>query len=145
MEKADEKAGTVSGGAKKHGGSCHCGTVRFEVEIDLGQGGSRCNCSVCTKISALASIVKPDKFALLAGQDDVASYEWGAKISKRFFCKHCGVHCFGRGYLEEVGGDYVSINLNCLDEVDPNTLSVVHWDGRHNNWEAGPRGTPWPI
>ena len=23
--------------------------------------------------------------------------------------------------------------------------SVIYWDGRHNNWEAGPRPTPWPV
>jgi hypothetical protein len=57
----------------------------------------------------------------------------------------CGVHCFGRGHLVELGGDYVSVNLNCLDDVDPNQLSVVYWDGRHNNWIAGQRPAPWPI
>ena len=129
----------------KHTGGCHCGAVRFEVEVDLGQGATRCNCSVCTKIAATARLVKPDAFALLAGEDSLAAYEWGAKISRRFFCKHCGVHCFGRGFLEEVGGHYVSVNFNCLDEVDPSLLAIVYWDGRHNNWEAGPRPTPWPI
>jgi len=44
-----------------------------------------------------------------------------------------------------VGGDYVSINLNCIDDLDPNELNVSYWDGRHNNWHAGPRSTPWPI
>jgi hypothetical protein len=89
--------------------------------------------------------VKPAAFTLRAGQDSLSSYEWGAKISRRFFCRHCGVHCYGRGFLEEVGGDYVSVNLNCLDAVDPSQLAVIYWDGRHNNWEAGPRDRPWPI
>jgi hypothetical protein len=51
----------------------------------------------------------------------------------------------GRGHLAEVGGDYVAANLNCLDNVDVNTLPVMYWDGRHNNWEAGPGQTPWPV
>ncbi len=33
---------------KKHTGGCHCGKVRFEVELDASKGGSRCNCSICT-------------------------------------------------------------------------------------------------
>jgi hypothetical protein len=131
--------------ATKHTGSCHCGAVRFEVEGDLREGASRCNCSVCTKTAVTGRVVKPNAFRLVAGEDSLGTYEWGAKISKRFFCRHCGIHCFGRGHLAEIGGDYVSVNLNCIDGLDPSLLEVVYWDGRHNNWEAGPSKTPWPI
>lgn len=131
--------------ADSHSGGCHCGAVRFEVRMAGREGASRCNCSVCTKIAITGRIVKPDAFTLRAGESSLSTYEWGAKISTRFFCKQCGVHCFGRGYLEEVGGDFVSVNLNCLDGVDPAQLDVIYWDGRHNNWAAGPRSTPWPI
>ncbi len=129
---------------KKHAGSCHCGAVKFEVEVDATKGG-RCNCSICTKLGITAALVKPEAFALLSGEESLSSYEWGMKISKRFFCKGCGVLCFGKGHLAEVGGDYVSVNLNALDDVDPNQAELTHWDGRHNNWDAGPRPTPWPI
>jgi hypothetical protein len=128
----------------KHTGSCHCGAVKFEVEIDVTRGG-RCNCSICTKINGTGGIVKPDAFALVAGEAALSTYEWGAKISRRYFCKHCGVHCFGRGYLEVIGGDYVSVNLNTLDGVDLGGVPVGYWDGRHDNWQAGMRDTPWPI
>lgn len=128
-----------------HSGTCHCGAVRFEVDADLAEGGGRCNCSVCTKTGPFSRLVKPDAFRLLAGETHLSRYEWGAKISSRFFCKQCGVHCFGRGHLAEVGGDYVSVNLNCLDDVELAGLKATYWDGRHNNWEAGPRDTPWPI
>jgi hypothetical protein len=128
-----------------HSGTCHCGAVRFEVDADLAEGGGRCNCSVCTKTGPLSKLVKPDAFRLLAGETQLSRYEWGAKISSRFFCKQCGVHCFGRGHLAEVGGDYVSVNLNCLDDIELVGLKATYWDGRHNNWEAGPRDTPWPI
>src|SRR5690349_15952588 len=92
---------------KKHPGSCQCGAGKFEVEVNAAEG-SRCKCSVCTKIGAVASLVKPSAFTLLSSEADLGTYEWGAKISKRFFCKRCGIHCFGRGHLPEVGGDYVS-------------------------------------
>jgi hypothetical protein len=126
-------------------GGCHCGAVRFEVDAEPSDGATRCNCSVCTKIAASARLVKPAAFRLVSGEAQLSAYEWGAKISKRFFCSCCGVHCFGRGHLEEVGGDFVSVNFNCLDDVDPNAIPIVYWDGRHNNWQAGPRSTPWPI
>jgi hypothetical protein len=141
----NSEQGSEASGEKTFAGGCHCGKVRFEATVELGAGGGRCNCSVCTKINPLAAIIKPEAFRLLTGESDLSAYAWGPKISTRFFCKHCGVHCFGKGHLAEVGGDFVSINLQTLDGVDPNTLTVTYWDGRHNNWQAGSRPTPWPI
>lgn len=130
---------------KKHPGSCHCGAVRFEVEIDA-RSGNRCNCSVCTKVGATTDYVKPEAFTLLAGEADLSVYEWGGRTGQRYFCKRCGVTCFMRGHLAELGGDYVSINLHALDDVDPGALTEMnYWDGRHDNWHAGPRDRPWPI
>ena len=129
----------------RYQGSCHCGTVKFEADLDLAAGVGRCNCSVCTKIAWTAAIAKPDALTVLAGEDAVAMYEWGGKISKRYFCPRCGIHCFARGHLAELGGAYISINVNCLDGVELGALNVHYWDGRHNNWEGGPRATPWPV
>jgi len=142
METAKSNQLVVS---RKHSGSRHCGAVRFEVELPENFGGSRCNCSVCARIAATSALLKPAAFTLLSEPAALHGYAWGARISTRHFCKECGVHCFGRGHLAEVGGDYVSVNLNCLDGVDVNELELIHWDGRHDNWEAGPRGTPWPV
>ena len=132
-------------GTQKHSGGCHCGAVRFEVELDLSAGGTMCNCSICAKLATVGAIVKPDKFLLVSGEDQLSTYEWGHKIGKRKFCKHCGVHCFGPGHLDFLGGDYVSVNLNALDDFELASAKIGHWDGRHNNWQAGQRPTPWPI
>jgi hypothetical protein len=133
-----------TGKQKKHLGSCHCGEVRFEVVVDASSG-SKCNCTICTKVSPTGGIVKPDAFTLLTDEAKLSTYEWASRMSKRFFCKSCGVHCFGRGHLAELGGDFVSVNFNCLDDVDLRDVSLVYWDGRHNNWQAGPRKEPWPL
>ena len=146
MESMKEGEASARTSVGTHAGGCHCGALRFEVEVDPTKGAARCNCSICTKTAVTSCIVKPAAFTLLSkDEESLGTYEWGGKISRRFFCKRCGVHCFGRGFLAEVGGDYVSVNLNCLDDVDPNALAIVHWDGRHNNWQAGPRDAPWPI
>ena len=50
-----------------------------------------------------------------------------------------------RGHLEQLGGDYVSVAINTLDDVDLCDVQIAHWDGRNNNWAAGPRATPWPL
>jgi hypothetical protein len=141
----NEAKGQQGGKVGKHAGGCHCGAVRFEVELDLGKPASRCNCTVCTKIAQTGQIVKPEALTVLKGESECSVYEWGMKTSKRYFCKHCGVHCFGRGHLEVLGGDYVSVNLHCLDDYDPSEIQVGYFDGRHNNWQGGIRSTPWPV
>jgi hypothetical protein len=128
-----------------YAGGCHCGAVRFEAELDLAKGGSMCNCSICTKIAVFTQVVKPAEFRLVSGESSLSSYEWAGKTAQRKFCQHCGVHCFGPGYLEELGGDYVSVNLHALDDFEPGTIPINYWDGRHDNWQAGTRSTPWPV
>jgi hypothetical protein len=135
----------MSTNTKRYVGTCHCGAVKFAVNIDLDEGGSRCNCSICTKLNAFSRLMKPEAFELIAGESETSSYEWGHRVSRRHFCKHCGVSCFARGHLPEVGGDFVAINLSCLDGVELRDLKVAYWDGRHENWDAGARDTPWPM
>jgi hypothetical protein len=119
--------------------------VKFDVELDLDKGASACNCSICTKLGGMRSFAKPSELRVRTGEQALATYVWGCEICRRHFCTKCGIHVFGDGHLEELGGDYVSINVLCLDDIDPSEIGVVHWDGRHDNWEAGPRSKPWPI
>jgi len=130
---------------KTHQGSCHCGAVRFEVDVDLSEGASMCNCSACQKLTVLSVKTKPSDLRVLAGENNLAYYEWGAKIGKRYFCKTCSALPFMRGDLPEMGGAFVSLNINCLDDIDPGTVKIRYWDGRHNNWQAGLRDQPWPF
>jgi hypothetical protein len=46
-------------------GSCHCGAVKFEVELAPDFKANRCNCSICTKLSATDTVIKPEKLELL--------------------------------------------------------------------------------
>jgi len=130
---------------KTHHGSCHCGAVRFEADVDLTAGGSMCNCTACQKLAVFSVKAKPADLRVLTDESALGRYEWGAKIGQRYFCKTCGAQTFMRGDLPEMGGAFASININCLDDVDPSTLPVRYWDGRHNNWEAGMRDKPWPY
>ena len=128
--------------AKAYAGSCHCGAVRFEVELDLAKGTSRCNCSICQKTRAWSAIVKPAAFRLLQGENALSDYQWGSKAGHNLFCKQCGVRPFGRGYVEQIGGDFVSINVGALDNASDEELAnapVQFMNGRDNDWFNAPR------
>jgi hypothetical protein len=127
---------------KTHQGSCHCGVVRFEADLDL-HTASRCNCRLCTKLALFGAKTQPEQLRVLAGEDSLGT--WTTQIGKLYFCKTCGAHPFSRGDLPGYGGPYAAVNVNCLDDVDPTEITAAYWDGRHDNWQAGTSSKPWPY
>jgi hypothetical protein len=129
---------------KTYHGSCHCGRVRFEADIDLEAGTGRCNCSICTKRRAWNVSIKPDAFRLLSGKDDLGDYQFASKQGHHRFCRHCGIASFGDGDVKEIGGAFVSVNVACIDDISPEELAklpVQYMDGRHDNWFQPPKVT----
>jgi len=60
-------------------GGCHCGRVRFRVTADLAV--IDCNCSICVKKGILHLIVPPERFELISGKDDLATYEFNTRTN----------------------------------------------------------------
>jgi hypothetical protein len=111
-------------------GGCHCGAVRYEVEMDLAKVIS-CNCSHCGKKGMLLAFVPSEQFRLLSGGDNLTDYQFNKKIIHHLFCSTCGVQSFARG-VDKDGKEMVGINVRCLDDVDLESITITPFDGK--NW-----------
>jgi hypothetical protein len=130
---------------KTYSGSCHCGAVRFEADIDLAQGTNRCNCSICSKARSWFALVSPDRFRQISGAEAQAEYQWtpaGQPASNLHyrFCKICGVRTAGRGDHGPGGGPFYFIAVAALDDagVDDLAHSIRYVDGRHDRFDRPP-------
>jgi hypothetical protein len=133
---------------KTYSGSCHCGAVRFQADIDLSKGSTRCNCSICTKARAWFTFVQAEQLRLLAGADSLTDYQWTPPgrphpaLHYRF-CKTCGIRTFAQGRNEALGGDFYAVAIGSLDNADADELaaSIKYVDGRHDRYDRPPDDT----
>lgn len=73
-------------------------------ELDLAEGTSKCNCSICSKGRFWKAIVKAGALRLAEGADALSEYQFASRSIHHFFCRHCGIKTFGKGHLELLGG-----------------------------------------
>ncbi len=124
-------------------GSCHCGAVKFEADLDLTQSSYRCNCSICRRTRFWPVIAKPEGFRLLSGERELTQYLFNTKKNHHFFCRHCGVRAFGVvGVVDETPiGTMYGVNLGCLTDVSEQELSripITYVDGQSDRWQNAP-------
>lgn len=128
--------------AKTYTGSCHCGLVKYEADIDFSQGSNKCNCTFCTKVRNWCVFIKPESLRVKSGENDLIGYKARPETSAlHTFCKVCGVRTFERGFLEHLGGDYVSIFVASLDNASADEImsgAIRHANGLDNDWTNVP-------
>ena len=116
---------------KTYKGSCHCGSVAFECELDLAAGTNRCNCTFCRKARFWMAVVPSTSFRLLRGERELEDYQHtpagrDAPFLHLQFCKRCGVRPFTRGgFLPALGSEFYAVNLACLDDVTDEELAAA--------------------
>jgi hypothetical protein len=111
-------------------GGCHCGKVRYAVEIDLGQPALECNCSHCQIKGMLWQFVPADAFTLTQGEDALAEYRFNTNKIQHLFCGACGVESFSRGFMPD-GSPCAAINVRAIDGIDLASINRQPVDGRN--------------
>ena len=109
----------------KYSGGCHCGRVRFDVEMEFEKAFT-CSCAVCQKMGTLLVYVNAEKLTLHAGETALTEYSVGKgkKLIHHYFCKVCGISPWAKGTALN-GQDMRAINIRCLDTIDLSKIPVV--------------------
>jgi hypothetical protein len=127
---------------KTYTGGCHCGAVRFEVDVDISAGTGKCNCTFCTKARLWSVDVKPEVFRLLCDETSIVDYQLTNMVAHHTFCRTCGIRPFEWVDVPNMtGAKYYNINVACLDGVDVDELMaapVTYYDGLHDDWGSTP-------
>jgi hypothetical protein len=112
-------------------GSCHCGAIRFTVELPYGLASARrCTCSICRMRGAIAVTALRDGLTVTAGNDKLATYRFNTGVAEHHFCSDCGIytHHRRRSNPHELG-----VNVACLNGVSPfDFCEVVVNDGERH-------------
>ncbi len=103
----------------KLGGGCHCGAVRYQMELE-GARHALCHCTDCRRASGAPAVgwaMVPRGQVEISGEP--AAYASSAN-ARRLFCDRCGTSLF---YLNEaVLPGMIDVQSGTLD--DPNALSL---------------------
>ena len=113
---------------KHYAGSCHCGAVNYEVDLDIDQSIT-CNCSRCQRLGSVLAFASRNKFELLSGEENLTEYRFNRNEIAHLFCRICGIQSFSYGELPD-GTAIAAINVNTLAGVEPRSLTPEHLDGR---------------
>ncbi|MBL4877673.1 MAG: GFA family protein [Hyphomonas sp.] len=112
-------------------GGCHCGAVRFEVDLPPTFEVEDCNCSICAMSGNIHVIVPASRFRLLQGAETLTEYTFNTGGAKHRFCKICGIKSF---YVPRSNQDGYAVTWRCLDDWQTLDVTINKFDGQ--NWEA---------
>ena len=107
----------------KHKGSCHCGTVQFELDLPDGLiNVRRCDCSMCRRRGAIAASVPLAGVKILSGEEALTLYQFNTKTAKHYFCSNCGIYTH---HQRRSNPTQYGFNVACLEGINPLTIEGI--------------------
>lgn len=133
-------------------GSCHCGTIRFELEWPGEIIPVRaCSCTFCRKHGGVWT-GRPDAAVVvtIADRSRVSTYAFGTRTAEFHTCTRCGVVPIATSEIDS--RMHAVVNVNTFEDVDPKRLerTSTSFDGedvesrlarRQRNWIGAVRFT----
>ena len=119
----------------RHQGSCHCGAVKFSVELPDEPRGARCDCSICAMKGAVTVGTTLDGLEVTEGEDLLTLYQFNTGVATHYFCSRCGSYTF---HQRRSDPNTYGINVACLGfnpYHDFPDVAVV--DGLHHARDTG--------
>ena len=105
---------------KIYKGSCHCGLIKFEVDMNLDHVRV-CDYSVCRKRGALNHRVEESQLRIYTPLEDLCLYQWHTKTAKDYFCPVCGILPFRR---PRDTPEIWTVNVRYLDGVELDSIPI---------------------
>ena len=107
----------------RHKGQCHCGSIKFTVNLEQGLvEPRRCNCSMCKRRGAVVASVELKDFIIHKGKELLSLYQFNTQTAKHYFCSKCGIYTH---HQRRSNPALYAFNIACLEGVDPFVLSKV--------------------
>lgn len=128
---------------KTYQGGCHCGAVRYQADIDLTQGTTKCNCSIC-KDAVLGCRGQAGRIPPADRRSAARRLPVRLPARAPAVLQELRVALLQSGQLPEIGGAFVSINIACLDGVSDEELAslpIRYCNGRDYDWRHEPKVT----
>lgn len=112
-------------------GACHCGSVRFTVELPYGLSSARrCTCSMCRMRGAVAVTANAGGLKITRGQDRLATYRFNTMAAEHHFCTVCGIYTHHKRCSNP---NELGVNVACLEGVSPfDFREVIVYDGERH-------------
>ena len=94
---------------------CHCGAVKFTVELTDGLNTARrCSCSFCRMRGAVVVSAPLTGIKVTQGADTLTEYRFNTGTARHFFCSVCGIYTF---HQRRSNPNEYGVNVACLENV----------------------------
>ena len=102
---------------KKLNASCHCGSIRFSIDLDKPLSEIvRCNCSICSRSKGFVMLCTlEENVTVVEGFESVTEYVFNTTEARHYFCIICGTHTH---HKSRNSPNKICINVACIEDFN---------------------------